>query len=75
MRGWEDHGACVGMDPAIFFPERGESVDEAKKVCASCPVLEQCRAEHGVSEIFGTWAGTTERERRTLRIRARRLSR
>lgn len=68
VRSWQQEGACRGMDPAHFFPERGMSTAEAKQVCADCPVRPQCLAaalEGG--ERFGIWGGCSERERRTLR--------
>lgn len=67
-----DLGSCRGMDPDVFFPDRGESLAPAKAVCAECIVRDECleyALDHG--ERFGVWGGTSERERRKLR-RARR---
>jgi len=65
---WQDEALCAGMDPDLFFPERGdmETVNAAKAVCAGCPVRSEC-LELGIHEKFGIWGGTTERERRILR--------
>ena len=30
---WHDHANCLGVDPDLFFPERGASTREAKEVC------------------------------------------
>ncbi len=56
--------ACGRVD---FFPARGESVRDAKAVCAGCPVRSECldfalrlKVAHGV------WGGLSERERRTF---------
>ena len=70
---WHQHGACRGADPNLFFPARGESVKEAKAVCARCPVRAEC-LEYALTnqEKFGIWGGLSERERRQLR-RQRRL--
>lgn len=71
--GWWDRGACVGVDPALFFPARGESTTEAKRICRACPVREEC-LDHALTpplERFGIWGGLSERERR--RIRTQRL--
>jgi len=70
---WHQHGACRGADPNLFFPARGESVKEAKAVCARCPVRAEC-LEYALTnqEKFGVWGGLSERERRQLR-RQRRL--
>ena len=37
-RSWQDKANCLGVDPDLFFPERGASTREAKEVCraASC---------------------------------------
>ena len=42
---WQKDAACRGMDTNIFFPKRGEpkKTEKAKKVCASCPVINECR--------------------------------
>lgn len=67
-----DLGSCRGMDPDVFFPDRGESLAPAKQVCAECIVRDEC-LEFALDnrERFGVWGGTSERERRRLR-RARR---
>lgn len=53
--------ACVDADPNLFFADDMATVEQAKQVCATCPVREQCldgaleRAEpHGVwgGELF-----------------------
>ena len=60
--------ACRGCDPNLFFPERGVSTDEAKKVCKGCPVRAECLEFALVNvEKFGVFGGTSERERRRLR--------
>lgn len=65
---WRAHGACIGVHPNIFFPERGESVVEAKTICAACPVRGEC-LDFALdnSEKFGIWGGRSERERRRMR--------
>lgn len=60
------------MDPSIFIPERrDQTTTDAKRVCASCPVRDEC-LEYGMYEPFGVWGGKTINERR--RIRAARRS-
>jgi WhiB family transcriptional regulator, redox-sensing transcriptional regulator len=64
---WQDFALCAETDPEAFFPEKGGSTREAKKVCQSCLVRAECleyALEHG--ERFGIWGGTSERERRRL---------
>lgn len=69
---WQDDAACVGVDPSLFFPERGKTAREAKKICAECVVREECLT-FGVEtrQPYGVWGGMTERERRAERRRRR----
>jgi WhiB family redox-sensing transcriptional regulator len=71
---WQERANCLGLDPDLFFPERGEPVDQAKNVCVSCEVRVEC-LEYALEagERFGVWGGTSERERRRIR-RQRRLA-
>jgi WhiB family redox-sensing transcriptional regulator len=65
---WQERALCAQTDPEAFFPEKGGSTREAKKICEVCPVREQCLAyalEH--DERFGIWGGLSERERRRLK--------
>ena len=65
---WHDHANCLGVDPDLFFPERGASTREAKEVCRGCTVRMEC-LEYALvmGEKFGIWGGYSERERRRLR--------
>ena len=62
---WQDRAACHGLT-ALFFPERGQSANEAKAVCKTCPVTQQCE-EAGEDEHSGIWSGKSERQRRAGR--------
>ena len=71
---WMLDGHCRGKEPSFFFPSDGVGVDQARRVCANCPVKEPCleyalryRIEHGV------WGGASERERRRI-LRSRRIA-
>lgn len=68
---WHGEALCREMDGDIFFPERGGSARDARKVCARCNVQEQCLEEQLAipthDDDGGIWAGTTARERRKLR--------
>lgn len=72
---WWDEANCLGVDPDLFFPERGASTREAKAVCRGCVVNDEC-LEYALqnSEKFGIWGGMSERERRRVR-RQRALTR
>ena len=64
---WMHSGACRGKDPSLWYPTRGESCDEAKRICHECPVELACR-EYGIdNETIGVWGGLSERERKRLR--------
>ncbi len=67
-RTWQRQANCMGVDPDLFFPERGASTREAKEVCRGCVVQEDC-LEYAVThgEKFGIWGGMSERERRRVR--------
>jgi WhiB family redox-sensing transcriptional regulator len=68
---WQADSLCAQTDPEAFFPEKGGSTREAKKICVSCEVRAQC-LEYALlnDERFGIWGGMSERERRKLRKRA-----
>ncbi len=65
---WQDKALCAQTDPEVFFPEKGGSTREAKKICLGCEVRNEC-LEHALQkdERFGIWGGLSERERRRLK--------
>ena len=67
---WQERALCAQTDPEAFFPEKGGSTREAKRVCLSCGVRSQC-LEYALAhdERFGIWGGLSERERRRLKRR------
>ena len=69
--GWQTDALCAQTDPEAFFPEKGGSTREAKKVCIGCEVRSEC-LEYALAndERFGIWGGLSERERRKLKKRA-----
>lgn len=70
---WQDKALCAQTDPEAFFPEKGGSTKEAKRVCAQCGVRDDClQAALDKDERFGIWGGKSERERRRLK-RAQKL--
>jgi WhiB family redox-sensing transcriptional regulator len=70
---WRQDALCAETDPEAFFPEKGGSTREAKRVCVGCPVRMQC-LEYALDndERFGIWGGLSERERRRVKL-ARRM--
>jgi WhiB family redox-sensing transcriptional regulator len=74
---WMALANCQGVDPDIFFTDRGVSIEPAKTICRACVVREEC-LEYALAHSikFGTWGGESERARRRMRRernRARRL--
>ena len=69
---WQTDALCAQTDPEAFFPEKGGSTRDAKRVCEACPVSGQC-LDYAMAndEKFGIWGGLSERERRRLRRRGR----
>jgi len=68
---WQLLSACRTVDPDLFFhpegergPARSNREAAAKLVCASCPVLRQCRTHSlAVREPYGVWGGLSEEDR------------
>ena len=66
--GWQERALCAQTDPEAFFPEKGGSTREAKRVCGSCEVRAECLGYALENdERFGIWGGLSERERRRLK--------
>ena len=65
---WQADSLCAQTDPDAFFPEKGGSTRDAKKICTGCEVRTTC-LEYALEndERFGIWGGLSERERRKLR--------
>jgi len=65
---WQADALCAQTDPEAFFPEKGGSTRDAKRICAACEVRAEC-LEYALAndERFGIWGGLSERERRRLR--------
>lgn len=65
---WIADAACRGMDPSVFFPNRGDPATGARETCAICPVTTAC-LDYAlrVGEKAGVWGGLSERQRRQLR--------
>lgn len=69
---WMAQGLCATLPPSTFFPSDGVGVDEARKICAGCPVKDQC-LDHALAQRIdhGVWGGCSERERRRILKRRR----
>ncbi|MGB3055181.1 MAG: WhiB family transcriptional regulator [Acidimicrobiales bacterium] len=64
---WMSRGSCRNYPAAAFFPSDGVGVDAARKICADCPVKDDCR-EYALEQRIehGVWGGCSERERRRI---------
>ncbi|MFH9432886.1 WhiB family transcriptional regulator [Streptomyces rochei] len=75
MDNWREHAACRTEDPDLFFPigstgPAALQAEQAKAVCRTCPVQEQClRWALDTGQSIGVWGGTSETERRALKRR------
>jgi WhiB family transcriptional regulator, redox-sensing transcriptional regulator len=68
---WQERALCAQVDPELFFPEKGGTAREAKKVCRACEVRAEClefSLQH--DQRSGVWGGLSERERRKLKREA-----
>ncbi len=67
---WQERALCSQTDPEAFFPEKGGTPREAKRICGRCEVKDECLTyalDH--NERFGIWGGLSERERRKIQRR------
>jgi WhiB family redox-sensing transcriptional regulator len=71
---WQVFGSCRQADPSLFFHPEGERGPTrrhrdaaAKAICATCPVIRQCR-EHALAarEPYGVWGGLSEDDREMI---------
>lgn len=65
---WRRHAACVGTPSEWWFPPKGSLATEARKICASCPVIVDCLVDsvYPTIEQNGIRAGAGEPTRRYL---------
>lgn len=65
---WYGKALCPQTDPEAFYPEKGGSTKEAKRICLLCPVTDEClQWALDTDERFGVWGGLSERERRRIK--------
>lgn len=68
---WQERALCAQVDPDAWFPEKGGSTREAKRICQGCDVRAEC-LEYALANTirYGIWGGMSERERRKLILSA-----
>lgn len=71
---WKQQGACRGVSPNVFFPEKGKGNDydtkvkEAKAYCQDCKVRTQClNFAITTGQEDGVWGGTSPEERKKIK--------
>lgn len=71
---WRDDAACLGADPALFFPTPGAHTtldfSAARAICSTCPVWVPC-FDYAMTDpdaaLWGMWGGHTPTERAKVR--------
>lgn len=65
---WRHSAACRGMDPALFYPDKGVGHRIAKRTCAACPVRRECLQDALETDEtrHGLRGGLTPRQRQAL---------
>ena len=65
-------GLCleIGVPVKVFYPDERNLtlIEEAKAICSNCGVKDECLDQALKKHEFGIWGGTTEDERRALRL-------
>lgn len=65
---WQDKAACKDADSAIFLSGVTSRVMQAKAICETCPVIDECLAFAIANEDFEphVYGGLTGAERRSV---------
>ena len=64
---------CSQTDPEAFFPDMEvpgalTRANQAKKLCQTCPYITECLEWALTKNDPGVWGGTSENDRRKIRI-------
>lgn len=68
-RDWLEEALCAtaGIDPELFFPGKGGTPKEAKKICAACPVARECLDDAiAYGDRHGVRGGLSREERNRI---------
>lgn len=61
---WRQGAVCVQVDPELWFPDRGGTAVQAKALCRTCPVRQECLEYALKAKVtFGIWGGYGYRDR------------
>lgn len=66
---WVRDAACAEIGGDVFFPEQGGDVTSPRRICAACPVIDEC-LEFGLrtEAQYGIYGGKTARELLNIRM-------
>jgi WhiB family redox-sensing transcriptional regulator len=65
---WRDDALCAEVGGDWWFPEKGGSSREAKRICMACDVRTACLDDAlARNEIFGIRGGKAPQERAAMR--------
>jgi len=63
---WRTYASCASVNPEIFFSDDKAVIQDAKNICASCPVAEECGNFSNTSQPkHGVWDGQKMKNRST----------
>lgn len=66
-----EHTNCAGAPLDVFFSEHGKANvfrwDEAREICAGCPLLARCFEYAITTDEKGFWGGAAQHERKRVR--------
>ncbi|ALF00488.1 WhiB family transcription factor [Mycobacterium phage Mufasa] len=66
--GGDPSAICAQTDPELWFPDKGQSTRDAKRMCMRCPLLDECRAlALADRSLKGVWGGLSDRDRQRIR--------
>lgn len=64
---WMDAAVCAQTDPELFFPDGGGNAALARRICSTCPVVENCLQYAVEHNEQGIWGGTSAKTRQRMR--------
>lgn len=66
---WFENAKCKGADTEEFFKEKGEPYPiEVRQMCQNCSVKRECLTYAVKYRALGFWGGTTESDRREIKL-------
>lgn len=66
--GWYEKANCRGKPMRLWFPDNKTPISkEAKEICDTCEVKQEC-LEYGIeNEFYGVWGGMSSKKRGRIR--------